>query len=164
LRRDASFGDAVREVGVRVCVCGNMGLERYRTLVRKCVSLGESKALLRKVGLFCGNIGLFGGDGPPLAMRSGRYVLPSSTFSTIVCVAMCCSVLQCVAPCYSVLQCVSVCCSVCSVLQGVAVCCPPAHLVPLPDTYVCICIHICIRICIYICICICTCICIYICK
>ena len=120
-----------------VCVCGNMGLERYRTLVRKCVSLGESKALLRKVGLFCGNIGLFGGDGPPLAMRSGRYVLPSSTFSTIVCVAMCCSVLQCVAPCYSVLQCVSVCCSVCSVLQGVAVCCPPAHLVPLPDTYVC---------------------------
>jgi len=31
---------------------------------------------------------------------------------TVVCAAVCCSVLQCVAVCCSVLQCVAVCCSV----------------------------------------------------
>ena len=55
------------------------------------------------------------------------------SFTSMSCVAMCCSVLQCVAVCCSVLQCVAVFCSATSmtlqrsVLQCVAVCCSVFH-------------------------------------
>ena len=54
----------------------------------------------------------------------------AAVWCSVMCVAVCCSVLQCVAVCRSVSQCVAVCCSVlqcvavcCSVLQCVALCC-----------------------------------------
>jgi len=59
--------------------------------------------------------------------RQCRHYYYIVHYSTVLVVAICCSVLQCVAVCCSVLQCVAVCCSVfqyavvcCSLLQCVA--------------------------------------------